>query len=347
MSDATADPPRFVARWDLDKTYLRTEFDTFRDLVRTALEKPEEKRTVPGAASLLRELGDAGGEIHILSGSPRQMRGRIVKKLTLDGARFHSLTLKPNLSNLLRLRLRAVRDQLGYKLPALLASRASMSGAGARLPEVLLGDDAEADALVYSLYADVSAGLVTEAQLSRLMRLAGSYDDHVERALASARVIDKRPLVRHIFIHLDRQTPPSRFARYGARVVPFFNYLQPALVIADDGLLSPAAVGRVASELVLAHRFDGEALARSYVDLRRRGHLRGALDGAVGAMREGADPLARDALDDMARLLPTLLGRLPPIAPPGEPELDYAALVVAQHERRRAPRPGGVSVRPR
>lgn len=48
---------RFVARWDLDKTYLRTDFDTLRDIVRTALERPDQKRTVPGAAALLRELG--------------------------------------------------------------------------------------------------------------------------------------------------------------------------------------------------------------------------------------------------------------------------------------------------
>ena len=50
--------PPFIARWDLDKTYLRTDFDTLRDLVRTAIERPDQKRTVPGAASLLRELGD-------------------------------------------------------------------------------------------------------------------------------------------------------------------------------------------------------------------------------------------------------------------------------------------------
>jgi len=31
-------PPRRIYRWDLDKTYLQTEFDTFRQLVRTALQ---------------------------------------------------------------------------------------------------------------------------------------------------------------------------------------------------------------------------------------------------------------------------------------------------------------------
>src|ERR1700683_79762 len=124
--------PRHIARWDLDKTYLRTEFDTLRDLVRTALERPDEKRTNPGAATLLREMVRAGVSVHILSGSPEQMRRRLEDKLRLDGISWDSFTLKPNLQNLLRLRFRAVKDQLGYKLPALLQARATMTeGAGA------------------------------------------------------------------------------------------------------------------------------------------------------------------------------------------------------------------------
>src|SRR3954449_2046026 len=155
--------PRLIARWDLDKTYLRTDFDTVRDLVRTAIERPDQKRTVPGAAALLRELGRAGVEIHILSGSPEQLRSRLEQKLRLDGARWASLTLKPNLENILRLRFRALRGQLGYKLPALLRRRCEMEqqrdGEGALVREVLLGDDAEADAFVYSLFAVVCAGV--------------------------------------------------------------------------------------------------------------------------------------------------------------------------------------------
>src|SRR5262245_6649656 len=113
----------FVARWDLDKTYLRTDFDTVADLVRTAIERPDLKRSVPGAAALLRELGQSGARIHILSGSPRQMRRNLEEKLRIDRVRWDELTLKPNLQNLMKLRLRALRDQLGYKLPLLLAAR--------------------------------------------------------------------------------------------------------------------------------------------------------------------------------------------------------------------------------
>ncbi len=154
--------PRHIARWDLDKTYLRTEFDTLRDLVRTAFERPDEKRTNPGASTLLREMVRSGVSVHILSGSPEQMRRKLEDKLRLDGISWDSFTLKPNLQNVLRLRFRALKDQLGYKLPALLQARATMSDRDWRSDgirhETLFGDDAEADAFVYSLYADVVAG---------------------------------------------------------------------------------------------------------------------------------------------------------------------------------------------
>jgi hypothetical protein len=103
--------PRHIARWDLDKTYLHTDFDTIRDIVRTTLERPDEKRTNRGASTLLGEMVRAGLSVHILSGSPEQMRRRLEDKLRLDGIQWDSFTLKPNLQNLLRLRFRAVKDQ--------------------------------------------------------------------------------------------------------------------------------------------------------------------------------------------------------------------------------------------
>ena len=48
-------PTPCIFRWDLDKTYLQTDFDSVRALLRTAFEGAEAKRTVPGAATLLRE----------------------------------------------------------------------------------------------------------------------------------------------------------------------------------------------------------------------------------------------------------------------------------------------------
>ena len=251
-----------IARWDLDKTYLRTEFDSLRDLVKTALERPDQKRTNPGASTLLREMVRAGIRVHILSGSPEQMRKNLEDKLRLDGITWDSFTLKPNLQNLLRLRFRAVRDQLGYKLPALLRARAALADHGeapATIRETLFGDDAEADAYVYSLYADLLAGRIGEDVVMRVLQRGRVYEDVVAESLGAARTIERADVVERILIHLERQTPPDEFRPYGPRVVPFYNYLQAAFVLQEDGRLGADGVLRVAVELVTEHRVDGDS----------------------------------------------------------------------------------------
>src|SRR5580704_8957599 len=295
-----------IARWDLDKTYLRTEFDSLRDLVKTALERPDQKRTNPGASTLLREMVRAGIRVHILSGSPEQMRKNLEDKLRLDGITWDSFTLKPNLQNLLRLRFRAVRDQLGYKLPALLRSRAALADSGetaASIRETLFGDDAEADAYVYSLYADLLAGRIGEDVVMRVLQRGRVYEDVVAETIDAVRTIEHGDVVERILIHLERQTPPDDFKTYGRRVVPFYNYLQAAFILQEDGRLGPEGVLRVAVELVTEHRFDGNALARSYLDLAKRGHLRGThIDHLADAFADwsiGPRVPARDELRDI------------------------------------------------
>ena len=332
-----------IARWDLDKTYLRTEFDTLRDLVRTALERPDQKMTNPGASTLLRELVRCGMAVHILSGSPEQMRGRLEDKLRLDGITWESFTLKPNLSNLVRLRFRAIRDQLGYKLPALLLARSRVAqgpGEGPPPRETLFGDDAEADAFVYSLYADFVAGHVSEAQLLEVMEKGRVYPDVVAEAMEHARMIEHGDLVERIFIHLERQTPPEELRVFGGRVVPFYNYLQAAFVLEEDGRLSAESVLRVAVELILEHRFDGDALARSYLDLARRGHLRGGCAAELAAALEAWTqrerlPAAED-LRTMILRLPEMAVRAKEAYRGAEPaNVDYVGMVGRHNPRRR------------
>jgi len=340
--------PSFVARWDLDKTYLRTDFDTLRDLIRTAIERPDQKRTVPGAAALLRELGRAGVETHILSGSPEQLRGRIVEKLKLDGVRYASLTLKPNLQNLLRLRFRALRGQLGYKLPALLQGRCELLTqrvADGFVHEVLLGDDAEADAFVYCLYSDVCGGVVGPELLSEVLTRGGAYEDSIRDARRFASYIEKGPIVERVLIHLDRQSSPSDFAVFGARVVPFYNYLQAALILFEDGRLSPEAVLAIAADLVVVHNFERTALSRSYLDLVRRGHVRGnrtaELERALSDRLSAPGTAAGSELVGMIETIvqsPRSAGPTGSLARSETVEIDYLALVLAHNPRHKKKR---------
>ena len=262
---------RVVYRWDLDKTYLRTEFDTLRDLIKTAFEPASHKRAFPGASTLLREIRATDpAAIFILSGSPEQMRSVLEAKLRLDGIRWDAFTLKPSLRNLMRGRFRFVKDQLGYKLTALLRSRTNVDP---ETDEILFGDDAEGDAFIYSLYSDIAAGKVSQEDLMQVAEKANVYPEDIPQLVRIAARVPRRDAVRRIFIHLERVSSTGGFSEFGRRVCPFYNYFQPALVLLEDGALDPDSVLRVGADLVIAHTFNPEVLVASVEDLRRRHYL--------------------------------------------------------------------------
>jgi len=325
---------RIVYRWDLDKTYLNTDFDSLKGLFRAALEKASDKVAFPGAKVLLRELTatDLAG-LYILSGSPSQMRRVIVEKLELDGIKWDGLVLKPSLNRLLRGRFRFLRDQVSYKLHALLSSRIAWSEP---FEEVMFGDDAEADAFVYSLYSDLCAGRVGLDLLAEVLELARAYDDDAAELLELARKVPKAEIGRRIFIHLERLEPSEVFSQFGARVFAFHNYFQPALVLLEDGLIDAQAVLRVGVELVRAHAFSPDALGASYADLARRRVLS---EPTAQALREGLaqlGPLPGEVGEALSELLQeahtyALPAHVPP--PNLDAPLDYLALLPSDKAR--------------
>lgn len=261
-----------VFRWDLDKTYLDTDFHSVRSLIRTALEPATRKRNIPGSAALMRALNrsNADSRVHIVSGSPTQMRSVLEEKLALDGVRYDELVLKDNLGNIRRGRLRDVRGQLGYKLPTLLEQRV---GLGTPVRETLFGDDAEVDAIVYSVYAEAVAGRLDEEGLGRVMSAGGAYSDSIRAAKRALRQISTAEAVQTIFIHLDRLAPPGGFRPLGARVVPVFSWLQAALVLWESGRLDVAGVVEVARACADEAELHEIQLAALVQDIVRRGRV--------------------------------------------------------------------------
>ncbi len=332
-----ADASRLVHfRWDLDKTYLHTEFDSVRMLVRTWLQKAHEKEGIPGASTLLQELiaaqSGGGHRVTFISGSPRQMRRVLTERLRLDGIAPDQFVLKPNLSNALRLRLRAIRTQIGYKLGALLETRLDASG----VDELLFGDDAEQDALIYSLYADVLAGRVSRGELRWLLE-ATEIDPREADAVVDrfdALPQDHGAVVRRIFILLARRSPTARFDAFGARVVPVYNWLQAAALLGHDGWLPRPALARVA--LDMAQRGYGpRRMANSLLDLARRGFLDpSALSAAAATLRE-AEGDAGDVLHPVADALELA----PPVIGPAAAFHDAIDYVGATREAQKYRRP--------
>lgn len=256
--------------WDLDRTYLQTDIRSVRGLVRSAWETASDKQTVPGADTLVRALldADADATLTFVSGSPVQMREVLEAKLALDGVRVDRLVLKDNLRNLTRGRFRAVRGQLGYKLPRLLAHRL---GQPAHTTESLFGDDAEVDALIYALYAEVLSGRVDEDGMVRLLRAGGAYDDQVEHAVRSLARVQRADVVDGIYIRVDEGVPLSLYRLLGRPVHVVFDWFQAALALHGRGRLTLDAVAAVATATTAAHPWGWGAMPGWVQDAVRRG----------------------------------------------------------------------------
>ncbi len=344
-----AKPPRHTFRWDLDKTYLRTEFDSLTDLLHNAMQDASDKQAYPGATSLLRALNQDGHRICIVSGSPTQMRQVLAAKLTLDGVEYDEFVLKNNLKNILRGRFRALRAQIPYKLPAMLQSRIG-AAAGA---ETLFGDDAEADAIIYCLYADLLAGRVGLSDLERVLIASRAYDDDAQRILDLARRVPKGDAVKRMFIHLDRRSPPGGFHRFGGRLVPVFNYFQTAMVLYQDHVLSARQVIFVALEMIDSGQYQLGHLATSVQDMIRRGRI--TRDVALQLSEEAGEAATSGALSGRTDLPPfeqisqAFRDRVRELGTAAQPPLDdhepldYVRLVDEEHEHRRTRRKQGMS----
>jgi hypothetical protein len=289
-----------IFRWDLDKTYLETDFHSVRSLLKHAVEPAAHKLNVPGSAALLRALSahDADSSVWIVSGSPIQMRPRLEEKLALDGIHPESLVLKDNLRNLRQGRLRDVRGQVGYKLTTLLRQRARQPGAPT---ETLFGDDAEVDALIYTLYAEAIAGTVDAALLATIMREGNAYEDSIEDAVANLEQLEHSESVEDIFIRIERGTTALRhYKLLGRRVIPVWSWLQAAFVLHGRGRIDAEGVGMVATACAHQAGLAPEAVASLVQDIVRRNHV------ALGAARllctSALGPLSSPALRALDRL---------------------------------------------
>ena len=296
-----ATPPASAApllcRWDLDKTYLRSEFDSLRSLLRTAFERAEDKVEVPGVAELIRALKAAAERrgssalVYFVSASPPQIGTAIRKKLALDGVPYDGIVFKDQLAYLKRGQLRNLREHVGFKLAELLRGRLAATPGAA---ELLFGDDWELDSLIYSLYADLVAGRLLPARLAPILRRIRVDPHLVDDILTLAGRAAGSERVARIFINLERRSPPATFRLFGPRVVPTFNYFQTAAVLGADGYLDAEDVARVGRVLLEGAGYTARRLENSLGDLVRRGVLIPAAADALGARLRAAGVLPPD-----------------------------------------------------
>lgn len=348
---------RVVFRWDLDKTYLKTEFDSLRGLARIPFESARDKVAAPGVAALIRGLrasGERRGDdvrIVFVSGSPPQIGNAILEKLALDGIEHDGITFKDQWRRIRRGKFRDLREQVGYKLTELLRDRRDER---AGTVEYLFGDDWESDPLIYSLYADVVAGAVRRDELAKILAALRVDGELCVFADVLAGEVATGDAVRRVFINLARRTPPGRFRAYGVRLVPTFNYLQTAACLFDEGVLDVESVVGVVAAMRGEEGHDEEGrgeesygvrsgaddvdasatlrLLNSMRDIERRGHLSAAGAAVLtrALERSGALPHATDGRarwrDAWLRLRRRFADGVSPVV---AGSTDYGALVPA------------------
>ncbi len=326
-----------IYRWDLDKTYLKTEFETVKGLLKTAFQSAEEKESVPGAPSLLKELQkDEINRIYFISGSPKQMRKVLEQKLRIDGINWSELVLKPNLQNLLHGRFHALREQIGYKLPLLIEDRVK---SGQKYKEILFGDDAESDAYIYSLYADTIAGRVKEETVKNIMELARVPSVEIKKMSVSLKHLQHVDSVERIFIYLEKRSPPKGFDVYGNRVVPIYNYFQAVLVLYIEKLMKMTSVIRVILDLVFEHKSSPLVFANSFQDLLRRGIIdrdqsMEIMEGIKHNLNQKIIPLPQDFYEKLIALLDALKGVKEGNSVSDTSEsIDYVELYAQEHRK--------------
>ena len=243
-------PPDYVGPvfvWDIDKTYLDTRFSQLKGLLRIPFEFAVDKREIPGTRELLVGLrsGPSGREhlpLFFVSASPYQIRRSVEKKMLLDGVEFDGITFKDPLKALRRGQFDQLKHQAAFKLSALMLLVQELP-AGAKL--YLFGDDAEADALIYCLLADITAGRLAGAGLAKALLGLGVRTEYAGHLTSLADELPVREALAGIYVHLVRYPSGESIREFSTRVVGYDTVCAAAAHLAGLGLLSAQALSAV------------------------------------------------------------------------------------------------------
>jgi hypothetical protein len=260
---------------------------------RIPIEFAVDKRAIPGMPEILRGLRWGGGAdfgcvpIYFVTASPPQLKAVLTRKMALDGVEWDGIIFKDWLATLAALKPRRLREQLGFKLCALLAGRQARP----RSVELLYGDDTEKDPEAFHLYSRLVAGDIRAGDAEGAMAAAGvAAEDRGSVRDLLDRLGPQRGRVERAFIHLERGTPPERFAAYAPIVVPVRGAAQLALALYELGHLraeaARAAVAAAGAEGALGSP-GTPALGELVEDALARGLVSAARVDELGLPRSG------------------------------------------------------------
>jgi len=278
IADKAVSQTHEVYLWDIDKTYLDTQFETFRGLLKTATEKAAQKKNIPGAAKLVLSLQEAwkirennqSFPIYFITASPPQMESKIHEKLAIDGVKPYGIFCKDNLPNLRPRRFWRLNKHVGYKLQALMQMRSYLHES---VKLIMFGDDGEFDAVIYSLFSDICSRRLDTSELRRVLNAFYVLDDQVDVIFRLQQSLPESDPVEKIYINLVDDTDSDYYLKFGRRILPTSSSFQCALDLCQDGRLEPHHVAAIAKNLLNEYGYTIDVLERSFDDLIRRAKL--------------------------------------------------------------------------
>lgn len=284
-----------LVRSDIDLTYLNTNFTSKVGLLELMEQSASERDALPAMEVVyqaLREGPNAAGAadrpLTFVSGSPTFFKRVLESKAALDSVREEGIFLK-NYTDIVITNLDSfdfagvvpdLKEQVGYKLAVFLELRLEVPPS---IPEVYLGDDSEADFVVYNLYHRFTSGALS---VDDLMAQADAVGVTAEwRAI----IADLAPKVAaHLAgapapvqaIYINRTGKKSANFEVNDWLLPDMSRLHTGawpliLDLYEEGLVSAAAVTATRDRLKALGQTD-EQLAQAVQDGVNDGFLDGA-----------------------------------------------------------------------
>lgn len=264
-----------VYLWDVDRTYLDTKLETVRGLWKTATEKANQKKNIPGTGELVRSLKDSWEEknkgltfpIFFITASPPQLEERILQKLKLDGVEPMGIFCKDNFTNLRPKKFWRITKHVSYKLQALLQLRAFLRE---DVKLIMFGDDGESDSIIYSLFSDICARRFDSAELRKVLNHYSVLDDQVNTIFEYQKLVPNNDPVSKVYINLADDTDSEYYLKFGRRILPTYNSFQATLDLYQDGRIDTKHVVNVAKVLIERYDYTREEVQIALDDLIRR-----------------------------------------------------------------------------
>jgi hypothetical protein len=256
-----------VVRSDIDLTYLDTHFTRKRDMARLLRQTAAERATLPAMERVYPALraGASGTEdrpLVFISGSPRFFKRVLEARMQADKVEQDGVVLKPfdDIAAAQALGLDvdqivpALKEQVAYKLIHLMSGRMELPQ---KAGEILLGDDSEADFIVYSIYHRFIAGDIDIDGLDKELVKAGVDAGAREPAKALAARLRAKLGTLHTVkaIYINRTASPSSAHAVSDWAIPkltrYHTGAWPLILdLFEEGLVARAAVTAVRARLI-------------------------------------------------------------------------------------------------